>query len=359
MKKTAEMIIIYIVAIIMKEAKTLSNSNDKKNDGSPNLSGFEVSDRQVRIGGLNITDERVRIGNAVDIDGKNEKVRLGSLVVDGKNSRVYLEKKEPQLPQQQPPQSFSRPNTPMYASGKYAAGQKGAGYPVPQKQPESNQPEPYNNDGREYKLVPSPWPFVFCGGFWLLYALFFPLYAWYHIAICGALSYGVYNIFKGIFPPKRVEVIKPYVMPQSTDEAFNQTITSTAKLLESIGESSKKISPKSPSLASNADSLIRRTKMILEYLAENPHKASLVRRLFNYYLPTLDKLLKSWQLFDEHGEGDGEWAGKPEIEEAVAEMENVFRKQHDKLINDAALDISAEIDVLEKMLDDQISQNNK
>ena len=76
--------------------------------------------------------------------------------------------------------------------------------------------------------------------------------------------------------------------------------------------------------------------MIMEYLADNPQKASLVRRLFNYYLPTLDKLLKSWQLFDEHGEGDGEWAGKSEIEEAVAEMDNVFRKQHDKLINDAA-----------------------
>ena len=176
----------------------MSKSNDKKNNGSPNLEDFEISDSQVRIGGLNITDERIRIGNAIDIDGKNEKVRLGSLIVDGKNSRVYLEKKEPQLPQQQ---SFSRPNTPIYASGQYAAGQNGVGNPVPQKQPASNQPAPYNNaDGREYKLIPSPWPFVFCGGFWLLYVLFFPLYAWYHIVICGALSYGVYNIFQRHLP---------------------------------------------------------------------------------------------------------------------------------------------------------------
>jgi hypothetical protein len=344
----------------MREAKTLSNSNDQKNNGSLHLPGIDIDGKKVRVGGLNINDKRIQIGNAVDIDGDNEVIRLGSLVVDGKNNRVFTIKKDPPLPQkpqqqqQKPPQSFSRPSTPIYASGK-----QGAYSPPPQKQPEPNPPAVQNEaDGREYKLIPSPWPFVFCGGFWVLYALFFPLYAWFHIIICGLFSFGVYKIFSKIFPPKKVEVIKPYVPPQSTDEAFNQTISTTTKLLESIGESSKQIAPKCPSLASNADSLIKRTKMILEYLAENPHKASLVRRLFNYYLPTLDKLLKSWLLFDEHGEGDGEWAGKPEIEEAVAEMENVFRKQHDKLINDAALDISAEIDVLEKMLDDQISQNN-
>ena len=348
------MIIIYIVVIIQKEAQTLSNSNDQKNNGSLHLPGIDIDGKKVRVGGLNIDDKRIKIGNTVDIDGENEVIRLGSLVVDGKNNKVYMTKKEPrqqQMPQQQ--QSFSRPSTPIYASG-----QRSAYNPPPQKQPEPpRQPETNNlsDDGREYKLIPSPWPFVFCGAFWVIYALFFPLYAWYHIIICAVFSFGVYNIFNVIFPPKRVEVIKPYVPPQSADEAFNQTISTTTKLLESIGESSKQIAPKSPSLASNADSLIRRTKMIMEYLADNPQKASLVRRLFNYYLPTLDKLLKSWQLFDEHGEGDGEWAGKSEIEEAVAEMDNVFRQQHDKLINDAALDISAEIDVLDKMLNDQLS----
>ena len=157
------------------------------------------------------------------------------------------------------------------------------------------------------------------------------------------------NIQQNI-PAEKVEVIKPYVPPQSTDEAFNQTISTTTKLLESIGESSKQIAPKCPSLASNADSLIKRTKMILNISCGKPAQSFSCPPAFQLLSAYPRQASQELAAFDEHGEGDGEWAGKPEIEEAVAEMENVFRKQHDKLINDAALDISAEIDVLEKCL---------
>ena len=232
-------------------------------------------------------------------------------------------------------------------------------YEVPPVYQNQNPPQPINtqypaapDDGREYKRVKSPWPFVITGGFWLAYALLFPLYSPWHVILCAALSVGVYQIAKKKFPDRWKEIIKPYQAPKSEDPEVSQTIAEAVKTLDSISESSRKISPKCPSLASNADLLVKRSKQIIDYIAENTQKAPLVRRTFNYYIPTLDKLLKSWLFFDEHGEGDQMFAGKSEIEQSVAEMETVFKGQHEKLVNDAALDISADLDVLEKMLRD-------
>ena len=236
-------------------------------------------------------------------------------------------------------------------------------YEAPPVYKNQNPPAPVNPappaqpvDGREYKCVRSPWPFLAVGGFWLAYALLFPLYSPWHVILCAALSVGVYNIAKKKFPDRWKEIIKPYQAPKSEDPEVSQTIGEAVKTLDSISESSRKISPKCPSLASNADSLVNQARQIIDYIAENTQKAPLVRRTFNYYIPTLDKLLKSWLFFDEHGEGDSMFAGKSEIEQSVAEMDNVLRGQHEKLVNDAALDISAEINVLEKLLRDSMKE---
>lgn len=214
------------------------------------------------------------------------------------------------------------------------------------------------DDGRQYKRKVSPWPYVAVGGFWLAYSLLFPMYSAWHVILCAALSYGVYEIAKKKFPDRWKEIIKPYQAPKSEDPEVSQTISEAVKTLDSISESSRRISPKCPSLASNADSLVNQAKQIIDYIAENTQKAPLVRRTFSYYIPTLDKLLKSWIFFDEHGEGDSMFAGKADIEQSVAEMDTVLRGQHEKLVNDAALDISAEINVLEKLLRDSENLRN-
>lgn len=325
-------------------------------------------------------DGRVQVSSvigSVDVDGSNVSVKspFGSVNVGPNGVNIGS---SPQAVQQSQTDYNTGRAQPRYSSTYKKESSEphpdagGDGYKQPKYGQKYDPPPVYKNqnppapvqgapipeapaDGRDYKKVVSPWPFVITGGFWLLYALLFPLYSAWHIILCGALSYGVYKIAKKKFPDRWKEIIRPYQAPKSDDPEVQSTLTGAVGLLDSIRESSRRISPKCPSLASNADSLVVQAKQIIDYIAVNTQKAPLVRRTFNYYLPTLDKLLKSWLFFDEHGEGDKMFAGKSEIEQSVAEMGTVLKGQHEKLVNDAALDISAEIDVLEKMLRDSES----
>ena len=334
------------------------------------------------LGSVSTGDGKVVVTSplgSVNVDGSNVSVRspLGSVEV-GPNGVRIGGKESPQSIQQNQTNYNTGRAEPRYSSSykKDAARHPDAGgdnYKEPRYAEQSYTPPPvYKNqnppakvdprtlstppvDGREYKKKTSPWPYIITGGFWLAWALFLPLHSIWHIILCGALSFGVYELAKKKFPDRWKEIIKPYQAPKSADPEVQTTLDEAVKTLDSIRESSRIISPKCPSLASNADSLVNQAKQIIDYIAENTQKAPLVRRTFSYYIPTIDKLLKSWLFFDEHGEGDKIFAGKSEIEQSVAEMETVLRGQHEKLVNDAALDISAEIDVLEKMLRDSES----
>lgn len=203
----------------------------------------------------------------------------------------------------------------------------------------------------DYKLVKSPVPLYATGILWLLYGLIFPLYLWYHYVILIALSFLCSFIFSRIFPPKQVAVERAYKAPTSGVAEVDKNIADAAGLLKNIESSSAQIRKTNPTLADSADKLIIETRKILDYLSKNTQKASLLRRFFSYYLPTLDKLLTTYMVFETHGGGTDSGAqSKAEIEEAVGAMLGVFTKQREKLLDDVALDISTDIDVLEGML---------
>jgi len=87
---------------------------------------------------------------------------------------------------------------------------------------------------------------------------------------------------------------------------------------------------------------------ILDYLRRYPGRISLLRRFLTYYLPMLRKLCTSYIEFRKN---DTAKQTSAEIEEAVAEMREVFRRQIDKLYADHELDISSDIAVLDGMLE--------
>ena len=71
----------------------------------------------------------------------------------------------------------------------------------------------------------------------------------------------------------------------------------------------------------------------------------------NYYLPTLQKLLTTYELMEEQGvEGENITASKARISQMLDTMDLAFLKQLDALFGDTALDIDTDITVMEGML---------
>ena len=71
----------------------------------------------------------------------------------------------------------------------------------------------------------------------------------------------------------------------------------------------------------------------------------------NYYLPTTLKLLDSYALLEAQGiEGDNITASKKEIERTMDTLIAGFEKQLDRLFSSQAMDITADVEVLEGMM---------
>lgn len=94
------------------------------------------------------------------------------------------------------------------------------------------------------------------------------------------------------------------------------------------------------------------TGKILDYQRRYPAKAGQLRNFLNYYLPTTLKILRAYAQLDEQGiEGENISAAKARIEGMMDKVVEGFEKQLDKLFQNDVLDISSDVAVLEKMLD--------
>ncbi len=94
------------------------------------------------------------------------------------------------------------------------------------------------------------------------------------------------------------------------------------------------------------------TGKILDYQRQNPAKAGQLRQFLNYYLPTTLKILKAYAQMDAQGvQGSNISAAKARIEGMMDKVVEGFEKQLDQLFQTDAMDITADVAVLERMLD--------
>ena len=90
---------------------------------------------------------------------------------------------------------------------------------------------------------------------------------------------------------------------------------------------------------------------IFAQIRENPEKLPQMRKFMDYYLPTSLKLLDTYAELEAQGiEGTNIRESKRRIEQSMDTLVVAFENQLDKMFQDDALDVSADIDVMEKML---------
>ena len=93
------------------------------------------------------------------------------------------------------------------------------------------------------------------------------------------------------------------------------------------------------------------TGKIFRIVEENPDKLPLIRRFSSYYLPTTMKLLNAYAMLEKQGiDGENISGAKENIERVLDTLVKGFEQQIDQLFNADALDIAADINVLENLL---------
>ena len=93
------------------------------------------------------------------------------------------------------------------------------------------------------------------------------------------------------------------------------------------------------------------TRKIFAILDQRPEKEAQLYNFMNYYLPTTLKALESYARLEAQGiETDAIRQAKQKINHALDELADGYEKQLDKLFEDDVVDITADIDVMRKML---------
>lgn len=142
-------------------------------------------------------------------------------------------------------------------------------------------------------------------------------------------------------PPKPVPAPEP--KPEPVEQSrYDEILTRLRKLNDAIPgeEMSDKISRLEAVAAK-----------IFDQAESSPEKLPQMRRFLDYYLPTSLKLLETYAELEAQGiEGENIRESKHRIEEAMDTLVVAFENQLDKLFQADALDVSADIDVMENML---------
>ena len=107
-----------------------------------------------------------------------------------------------------------------------------------------------------------------------------------------------------------------------------------------------------PEMSRKIDRIGEITGNIFAYLREKPDKEGKLRSFLNYYLPTTLKILASYAQLEAQGvEGENISAAKARIEGMMDKVVEGFEQQLDRLFQDDALDITSDVEVLERMLE--------
>jgi hypothetical protein len=206
-----------------------------------------------------------------------------------------------------------------------------------------------------------------CIGFfaviWILYLIYPGLAMWYDYLFAGVLSLLALFISAAILPKKIVISQKVIRVEDYTPEPVKTGVEATDDLLtEGLKQFADLMALDRAINDEKLDKPVRElldiTRQIFDYVKKQPEKSKQIRQFVNYYLPTTIKLLKNYdELNRQPVKGEN-------IRESIRKIEGImdgilftFRQQLDDLYREKNIDISADIAVMENMInqDDVLS----
>ena len=196
------------------------------------------------------------------------------------------------------------------------------------------------------RTVPNNKVFYAIALLWALGTLVLPMYKLYSYLILGVISVAAYFIlrkfvFHDVEEEYEVETLRSY-----HSKLQQQFIEDGTRTLNNIIEINNRID--NPELNENVRELVDTSDKILDYVYEHETAASSLRKLVNYYLPTIEKLLTRYDEVEEQTV-DKVVDSKKKVEDLIRTTNVAFRNQLNSLYDTDTLDINSEVKVLEKI----------
>ena len=351
--------------------RVIHKVGDKVTESVNNLDGEKIS-REVQGAVNGVVNEVNRVAETVNRKF-NTNARTNYQSPQGQNpdgtyhysytQTAYSNYKRPNTnPNQAPSSAPGGPyNPPRGTAPRNTVSQNGAPVQQPKKAPrKQDMIEKYKPSNGRYWLTG-----IVC----MLYALNGPLYRWQDLitfVVVGAAAFFIGGkIFKGkkyyvpaesVQPKKKPEPEKkpePKAEPQKKvstgDPEVDKIIEEGYKYLHELRDVNIRIPDEV--MTKRIDRMEVASADIFAYIAEHPEKAAEIRRFMNYYLPTTLKLLNSYdKLSRQRVKGENIQKTMFEIEGMMETIAGAFEKQLDSLFDDDALDIAADISVMESIL---------
>jgi len=196
------------------------------------------------------------------------------------------------------------------------------------------------------KKIPSGKPFWTIGIFWLVYASQQPLYRINDIALLGTMSVILFAAARKLFPAKTVLVEAPPEPAYAGAFDIGETQRDFLERLKSADEAIE-----NEAVSSKVRRISELSTSIFEYLAQHPEKKSDLHRFTSYYLPTVLKILDSYDKMEEQKiKGANITAAMAGIEKTLDTVSEAFAHQLNALHSADTLDVETDIAVLESLL---------
>ena len=168
-------------------------------------------------------------------------------------------------------------------------------------------------------------------------------------------SIAAFFVGRAIFPDKIAEEEVPDPEPSDPEIAElkkerDRAVSEMRRLNDSIEDET---------ISAQIDRIEQTTSRIFDHVMAHPEKKTVVRRFLDYYLPTVLKLLNQYDRMDSLGTGgENIDKAKEKITSMLSSVSAAFDKQLDSLFKDDYMDISAEVTVLEQMMQQEGLTNN-
>jgi len=202
-------------------------------------------------------------------------------------------------------------------------------------------------------------PFYAVAVLWIVGGLLLPLYTVGHYVLMAVVSvlvfFGVNILCKGAGVVGEAETAKP----PKTEAKPKEETTGNPEVDKMLKDGRMAIAEMKrlddniadPGISADIVRLEQVSQKIFDEVKRDPAKLPKIRRFMDYYLPTTLKLLNSYDRMSETGvSGENIDGTLAKVEGMMRTIVAAFEKQLDSLYGAEAMDISADITVLETMM---------
>lgn len=199
-------------------------------------------------------------------------------------------------------------------------------------------------------------PIYAVAALWFLWMLLFPLYSVGHYTLLVLASVILYNIVTnaGLKKARRAQQTqKQRTEPEKKESTGNEQVDKLIKERDLAVKEMRRLDDniKDEKISRQINDLENTTQKIFDYVIAHPDKAGQISKFLNYYLPTTLKLLNTYDRMGARGvEGENISGTMQKVEDTLEMVINAFHKQLDTLFAGEAIDISADITVMENLM---------